>query len=114
MKVMLTISVGFTVLYLSTNWNWAILVSLLIGLIGIFSPYLSNKVSFLWMRLARSLSLIFPVILLSLIYLLLLFPIALLSRIFGENDPLGLKNRRDSTFKSNKREFNKSSFEKTW
>lgn len=66
------------------------------------------------MKLAGFLSLIIPNILLGIIFFLLLFPIALLSRLFGKNDSLNLKNKSGSTFKNVNKEFDKISFEKTW
>lgn len=113
-KTVLTISVGFTVLYLMTKWDWTIMTALVVGLAGVFSTYLSRKIEFIWMKLSRLLSLIVPNILLTIIFYLLLFPIALLSRIFGQKDPLNLKNTKDSYFKNSDRQMDKASFEKLW
>ena len=113
-KTILTISVGFLVVFLATEWKWAIYISLIIGLIGMFSPFLSKKVDFLWMKLAWVLSLIVPKVLLSLIFYLFLFPIAALSKLFGAKDPLMLKNSNESTFRTEERVFEKSTFEKMW
>ena len=113
-KTILTISIGFTVVYLITKWNWAISVSLLIGITGILSNYLSEKIAFLWIKLSWVLSLIVPNILLSMIFYLILFPISLLSRITTGKDPLILRNETNSTFRDVNKEFDKASFEKTW
>ena len=113
-KTILTISVGFLVVFLATEWKWAIYISLIIGLIGMFSPFLSKKVDFLWMKLAWVLSLIVPKVLLSLIFYLFLFPIAALSKLFGAKDPLMLKNSNESTFRTEEKVFEKSTFEKMW
>lgn len=113
-KILLTISIGFIVIYLITGHHWAIITSLLIGLIGIFSNNLSDIIAALWMKIAGVLSLIVPNILLSIFYFLILFPVAILARIFGKKDPLGLKDSTKSTFKDKKDPFEKSLFEKTW
>ena len=113
-KTVLTISVGFVVLYLITKWNWAILIALMVGLIGIFSTHLSKMIDSLWMKLTWFLNLILPNILLGAIFFLLLFPIAVLSRLFGKNDPLNLKNKTASTFRNSNKQFDKASFEKPW
>lgn len=68
----------------------------------------------LWNKLAWVLSFIVPNILLSLIYFLFLFPIALLSKLFGNKDPLALRNKPDSTFKTSNKAFDASSFDKPW
>jgi hypothetical protein len=113
-KTVLTITVGFIVLYLFTKWNWTISIALAVGLTGLFSTRLSKIIDFLWMKLAMVLNLIMPNVLLSIIFFLFLFPVAVLSRIFGKNDPLNLKDKAGSNFKNSNRSFDKASFEKTW
>ncbi len=113
-KTILTISIGFLVVFLITDWKWAIYISLVVGLIGMFSPFLSKQVDFIWMKLAWVLSLIVPKVLLSLIFYGFLFPIATLSKLFGVKDPLMLKDNNESTFRTDEKVFEKSIFEKMW
>ena len=108
-KTVLIISVGFILVYLISKWNWAIYVSLFIGLIGVFSDYLSQKVDFLWMKLAWVLNKIVPNILLGAIFYIFLVPISVLSRLFSKNDPLNLKNKNNSVFKDSNKSFDKTS-----
>ena len=113
-KTCLTIAVGFIVVFLATKAQWAIYVSLIVGAIGLFSDYLSQKIDFVWMKLTWLLSLIVPNILLGAIFYLFLFPISMLSKLFGKSDPLLLKNSNSSTFTTEHKEFGKASFEKPW
>ena len=113
-KTLFTISIGFIVIYLITGYNWAIITSLIVGLIGILSNNLSSIIVGLWMKLSKLLSFIVPNILLSIFYFLILFPVAILSRIFGKSDTLNLKNIKKSTFINKRDSFEKSQFEKTW
>ena len=113
-KTVLTISVGFMVLYLITKWNWTILTALAIGLAGIFSNYLSKKIDYLWMKLAWLLNFILPKVLLFIIFFLLLFPLGILSKLFGKKDSLNLNNKADSLFIKCNKKFDKVSFEKPW
>jgi hypothetical protein len=110
----LTITVGFLFVHLLTKWNWAIYTSLIVGSLGILSQFLREKIDFLWTKLSWLLSFIVPNILLSIIFFVFLFPIALLSRIFGEKDPMTLKNTANSLFKNSDKQFDKSSFERPW
>src|SRR6185369_16965510 len=89
-RTVLTISVGFLVMYLITKWHWAILVSVIIGIIGVFSFYLSKQIDFLWMKLTWLLSYIVPNILLGIIFYLFLFPISLVAKLFRKEDSLQL------------------------
>lgn len=110
----LTITVGFLIVHLLTKWSWAIYTSFIIGLLGILSQYLREKIDFLWTKLAWFLSFIVPNILLSIIFFVFLFPLALLSRLFGEKDPMKLKNTTNSLFKNGDKHFDKHSFERPW
>jgi len=113
-KTVLIITIGFLLVYLVSKWHWAIYVSLVIGLAGAFSDYLSKKIDFLWMKLAWVLNLIVPNILLGIIFYIFLVPISLLSKLFSKSDPLTLKNKTGSIFKTSNKSFDKASFEKTW
>ena len=113
-KTCLTIAMGFVMVYVATKWNGALLISLGVGGIGMFSEYLSKKVDFLWMKLTWVLSLIVPNILLGSVFYLFLFPISVLSKIFGKKDPLLLKNTQNSTYVASNKVFSKVHFEKPW
>lgn len=113
-RTMLTISVGFLIIFLITNQKWALIVSLSVGLIGVFSTILSGYIDFLWAKLAWILSLIVPNIILSLFFFFFLFPIALLSKLFGKKDPMNLKNTKSSLFIDCIRKFDPVSFERTF
>jgi hypothetical protein len=113
-KTVLVITVGMLVLYFVTDVQWLLIVSLIVGLTGLISPYLAKKIDYLWMKLAWILSLIVPNIILSIVFYLFLTPIALLSRLFGESDPLTLKNSTETLFKDYKKAVDKASFEKPW
>lgn len=113
-KTVLTISVGLIVVYLFTKVKWVLDISLVIGLIGVFSTYLSEKIDFLWMKLAWVLSKIIPNIVLGIVFYLFLFPLSVLSKLFIGKDILNLKNTSNSIFKTSNKNFEKVSFEKPW
>jgi hypothetical protein len=113
-QTVLTITLGFLVIFMITKNEWLLYVSLVVGILGVFSNFMAEKIHVAWMKLAWILSLIVPNILLSLIFYLFLFPIATLSKIFGKKDPMGLKNTQSSLFKTVNKEFDKASFEKVW
>ena len=113
-KTCLTIAIGFVVVFLVTKGLWALYIALAVGLIGMFSNYLSQKIDYLWMKLTWILSLIVPKILLGVIFYLFLFPISVLSKLFGKRDPLLLKNADNSTFIDRNKTYSKLDFEKPW
>jgi hypothetical protein len=113
-KTVLVITVGMLVVHFVTGLQWPLIVSAIVGLAGLISSYLAEKINYLWMKLAWVLSLIVPNIILSLVFYLFLTPLALLSRLFGEKNQLGLNNSADTLFKDYKKKVDKPSFEKPW
>lgn len=112
-STILIISMGFLVLYLVFNWQWAVFVSLIVGITGVISGFLSRKIEWLWMKLASILGYVVPNILLSVFFFLFLFPLSLLYRLFHK-DPLMLSKKHKTYFIDIKKDPDKKNFEKTW
>ncbi|MEX0291391.1 MAG: hypothetical protein AB3N14_19965 [Flavobacteriaceae bacterium] len=113
-KTILTITVGLLILYFITKLEVFVYASTAIGVLGLISSFVAKKITLIWGWLSWLLSLIVPNILLSFIFYFILFPIALLSRIFGNRDPLQLKDKEQSMFKRRDATFDSASFEKLW
>lgn len=113
-KTVLTITVGFVVLYLMSKAEWTLYVALAAGFAGLLSAYLREKIAFLWMKLAWLLSLVVPNIVLSVVFFLFLLPVAALSRVLGKKDTMNRKNTSASLFKTSSRIMDKAFFEKPW
>ena len=113
-STILTIVVGFLIVFLITKWNWALYVSITIGALGLISSTLAHYISTGWMKIGWLMGLIIPNILLSLVYFLILTPVAILSRIISKKDSLSLTNPKGSLFTERNKSFDKNSFEKPW
>lgn len=112
-STIIVIATGFLALYFIFGWSWAPKVALIVGIIGIFSNYLSIKIDQLWMLLTKVLSFIVPNIILFIIFFIILTPIAMAYRILNK-DTLMLKNTYKSHFLNVDRAINKVFFERTW
>jgi hypothetical protein len=112
-STMLIISMGFLFLYFIFSWQWAVIVSFVVGVIGITFPFLSRKIEWAWMKLANLLSYIIPNILLTIAFFFFLFPLSLLSRLFRK-DPLMLSKKHKTYFIDINKEIPKENFEKIW
>ncbi len=112
-STILTISMGFLLIHIITNWQWAIFTSISIGFVGLVSNYMSDKIERVWLQLAKILSYIVPNILLSLIFYFFLTPLAFLYRLFNK-DVLKLSNKYESYFNNVNEIMDKDSFHKTW
>ncbi len=113
-QTILVICLGLIVVHLATKWRFALPIALVIGLMGTFSTTMAYWIDYAWMKLAWLLSLIVPNILLSAVFYLFLTPFGLLSRIFGDRDPMQLKNTSNTMFKDSQKSFDKKSFENPW
>ena len=113
-KTVLIISVGFGVIFFVFDLRWTLHTSLIVGFLGLISNKISTFIDFLWMKLAKILSFIVPNILLSIIFYLFLFPIATLSKVFGSNRTLRIKNRADTLWVDKNKQIERVSFEKMW
>jgi hypothetical protein len=113
-STILVIVMGFIIIYAySKNFNF-LKVSIIIGLLGVISDKASLFIDKIWFKISFILSLIIPNILLGSIFYLILFPIALLSRLFGNKDPLNLKNSLKTLFINKNTNFKAKSFEQPW
>jgi hypothetical protein len=113
-RTVLTIVSGFALIYLVSGWKWSLPVAVIIGIAGVLSSWLAEKIAAAWDLLAKGLSYVIPNILLTLVFFVFLFPIAILSRLFGHSDPLKLKRPKESLFRVRTTGFPKDSFEKPW
>jgi hypothetical protein len=113
-KTVLTIAVGFLVMFVIWRHEWMLKVALIIGLAGVLSTFLSQKIEWLWMQLTKVLALIMPNVLLTLVIYLFLFPFAMLSRWFGDADSLRLKNNSDSVYRASDKVYTPQSLEHPW
>lgn len=108
---LLVIVLGFGfVFFISETWAW-LYVALAIGAVGVISKHARQLVDKLWMKLAYALSLIFPPIMLTLIFFLILTPIAVLSRLVRRNSPINLKKKQPSIFIERNHRFSKADLE---
>lgn len=114
LTTVLIINLGFIGIYFLTNWEYALLIALAVGLIGLLSKKAAKLIDFIWTKLAYILSLIIPKVLLFIIFFFLLFPLALLAKLFTKKDNLHLKKTKHSIFENSEIEITASSFEKLW
>ncbi|MEO0038080.1 MAG: hypothetical protein RIQ59_1291 [Bacteroidota bacterium] len=110
----LTIVVGLLLLYVIYKLEYLLFASLFIGLLGVFSPNLSNKIHLYWMKISNLIGFIFPKLILTVLYYCVLVPISFVSRVIQKEEPLQLKNNRRTTFKNVYTNFDANFFQKIW
>jgi hypothetical protein len=85
LETILSITLGFLGLYLLFKIDILLPLAFGIGVIGLFSNYLREKIVLFWLKLGHILGTINGTILLSIVFFVILFPVALLARAFGQS-----------------------------
>lgn len=113
-QTVLVISVGLLILYFVFHHVSFLYISSVIGIIGIFSVYLSKKIEWVWFKLTYILSLIVPNILLGLVFFLILTPVAFFANLTGKADTLQIKKPAHTAFVTRNKKFTADDLSKPW
>lgn len=109
----LVLSMLFLILFEIFGWKWTIFASLIVGLTGIFSSYLSSLIETGLALITKVLGYITQTIFLAILFYLILFPISMLYKLFHK-DALMLSSKYESHFIEIKKDFEKETLEKPW
>jgi len=113
-ETVLVITVGFLALYLIFKHRIFLTLSFVIGLAGILSFWLSEKIDFVWNKLSLLLGKISNTILLTLIFFLVLTPMGLIRRLLGKGSMLRVRQGQQSSFTDREHSFTKKDLENVW
>jgi hypothetical protein len=89
-------------------------LSLIIGLAGIISSWLSAKIDLAWNKLSLLLGRISNTVLLTLIFFLVLTPVGLFRRLLGKGRMLRVREGQKSNFTQREHSFTKQDMEQVW
>lgn len=90
LETVFTLCVALSIFFLIFQIKALLIASIILGLMGIFSHYLTGKIAWVWLKLAEGLGFIMSKILLTVVFIFFLCPIAFISRLFTQ-DKLQLK-----------------------
>lgn len=96
--------------YLAKN-NYFYLASFILGLIGLFIPFLAEWITFLWFKLSEGIGFVTSKILLSFVFFIILFPISLLKKLFTKNDKIATS---DSNWVTREHTYTKQDLQNPW
>ncbi len=113
-ETVLVITVGFLALYMIFKVRVFLSLALIIGLAGILSSWLSEKIHFFWTRLSLLLGTVSNGILLTLVFFLVLTPVGLFRRLLKKNNMTRIARGQQSNFTDRDHSFTKQDLEKTW
>lgn len=110
----LGIVVGFAILFYFFQAQWLLGVSIIVGLLGLFSKTVAGWIHWGWMRLVGFIGYINSHLLLGIIFFIILFPIAMLYRLVNRKDTLQLKRSSDSSYTERNHAYTPKDLENLW
>lgn len=113
LETLLVLVGAFIVLYYIFPKKIYLLVALIFILIGIVSPYLSSKISWVWLKFAELLGGVMSKIILSVVYFIILVPMALIQRLTHKN-PLFLKRKQGTYYINRNKQYSPKDIENIW
>lgn len=113
-KTVLVITVGFLVLYLIFGNKYLLNVGIIVGILGVLSGWISQKIEWFWFKLTYVLSLIVPNVLLGVIFYLILTPIAFFAGLAQKTDTLQIKKPEVSSFSTVNKKYSPFDLKNPW
>ena len=101
LETILTLCVALVVIYFVTKEQHVYLlwITTALGLVGMFSKFLTTKISWAWLKLGEMMGAVMSKVILSAVFFVFLFPIALLSRVFNKGvDSLQLSKGNKTSY----------------
>ena len=100
LETLLVLTGALVLAFWITNKKIYLLLALSLVLIGIGSPFLTQKISWLWLKLSEGIGYVMSKVILTIVFFVFLIPLALLSRVF-KKDTLSL-NKKATSYYSNR------------
>jgi hypothetical protein len=113
-ETVLVITVGLLVLHLVFKNKLFLYCALGIGLAGVFSFYLSEKIHWFWNQLSVLLAAVSNRVLLGIVFFLVLTPMALIRRLGKKGRLRRFDGKATSNFSRREHVFEKKDLENTW
>jgi hypothetical protein len=113
LETILVLVLALLVCYFIFDGRIWIKIAVALGAIGVFIPFLAEKIHWLWMKLAHVLGYVMSRVLLTLIFFLFLVPLAFFSKLAGKNS-VQLKRKTSSYFTDRNFTYTKESLENVW
>lgn len=101
LETILTLCVALVVIYFVTKEQHVYLlwITTALALVGMFSKFLTTKISWAWLKLGEMMGAVMSKVILSAVFFVFLFPIALLSRVFNKGvDSLQLSKGNKTSY----------------
>ena len=114
LETILVLVLALGLCYFKFGSKYFIYAAGIIGVIGLFIPFLAEKIHWAWMKLAHLMGAVMGKVMLTLVYLVFLLPLSFLSKAFGRKGGVRLKPGAQSYFADRNFTYTKESMENGW
>lgn len=109
----LVLVIACIILYLMFQRKYLLSAAVILGLIGIFIPFLADTIHWGWMKLGHGMGYITSKIILIVVFFFILYPLSLAARLFRK-DSVRIRPGAGSYFKDRNFVYTKEGMENTW
>lgn len=113
LETLLVLSGAFVFVFWITNKKIFLLLALIFVAIGIFSPWLAEKISWLWLKFSEVLGYVMSKVILSIVFFVFLLPLSLMQKIF-KKDSFSLKRKSTSYYTERDHLYTGKDLENMW
>lgn len=113
-ETILVLVLALGVIYWLTEKDGFLFASGILGVLGLFFPWIASKIHYVWMKLAEGMGFVMSKVLLSIVFFLVLLPMSALARIFKMKKTIKLKPEGNSFFVERDFTYDKKSIEDVW
>lgn len=112
-ETILVLVIACVILNLVYQRKFLLSTAVVLGVIGIFIPFLADKIHWGWMKLGHGMGYITGRIILIIVFFFILYPLSLAARLFRK-DSVKIRPGAGSYFKDRNFVYTKEGMENTW
>lgn len=113
LETFLVLAGALIVLFWFFNKKIFLLLAIILICIGIVSPYLTEKISWLWLKLSQAIGFVMSRVILTVVFFVFLLPLAIAYRIFVK-DALSLKKKNKTYYSERNHLYTNKDLENMW
>lgn len=110
--LVLVLALGVVYWWFGKN-PYFLLAAGILGVIGLFIPYVAEKIHWAWMKLAEGMGYVMSKVVLTVVFVVVLIPVSAVSKLFRKRS-VAIKQEGESYFKVRNFTYTKESLENVW
>ncbi len=114
LETILAMCFGFLVLHVIFHIKFLLPLSIVLAGIGLFSDYLSQKVTWIWLKIAELIGAVMGRLLMGMVFFLFLTPLAFLMKLAGKSSVRIKKEQTTTLYDERNHTYTAADLENIW